>query len=258
MNHPDDSPIEFYLDDLFEAARALPPRDARYLLAETEAHLRDSADAAMAGRVQSYEAELGALAAFGSVDDLVPRESQRIRMPLRRLAGQVLRSATLLGAIGAMTVGASGVVASLIYLLGGANSIVTVPAAVLTPQNCARWLSQQASANCHQAALSDWAFETVYGRLALGLAGVLLLIAYRFCKRRWTGNSGLKPIVMDTVATLAFAVAGLWTAGLGVDAMIVSGGQGAGQWLSAAPIALAATAVYGTRLARRIREEPVG
>ena len=88
MNHPDDSPIGFYLDDLFEATRALPPRDARYLLAETEAHLRDSADAAMADGAQSYEAELGALAAFGTVDDLVPRESRRIRMPLRRLAGQ--------------------------------------------------------------------------------------------------------------------------------------------------------------------------
>ena len=256
MNHPDDSPIEFYLDDLFEAARALPPRDARCLLAETEAHLRDSADAAMAGGARSYEAELGALAAFGSVADLVPRESQRTRMPLRRLVGQVLRSTMLLGAIGAVTVGASGAVAGLIYLIGGASSIATVPATVLTSQNCARWLSQQAAVNCHQAALSDWAFETVYGRLALGLAGVLLLIAYRSCERRWTGNSGLKPIVTDTAATLAFAFAGLWTAGLGVDAMIVSGGQGAGQWLSAAPVALAATAVYGTRLAKRIREEP--
>jgi hypothetical protein len=206
--------------------------------------------------VQSYEAELGALAAFGTVDDLVPRESQRIRVPLRRLAGQVLNSAMLLGAIGAMTVGASGVVAGLIYLIGGANSITAVPTTVLTPQNCARWLSQQAGTNCHQAALSDWAFETVYARLALGLAGVLLLIAYRSCKRRWTGNSGLTPIVTDTAATLAFAVAGLWTAGLGVDAMIVSGGQGAGQWLSAAPIALAATAVYCTRLVKHIRELP--
>ena len=211
MNHPDDSPIGFYLDDLFEATRALPPRDARYLLAETEAHLRDSADAAMADGAQSYEAELGALAAFGTVDDLVPRESRRIRMPLRRLAGQVLHSAMLLGAIGAMTVGASGVAAGLIYLIGGANSIVTVPAAALTPQDCARWLSQQAAPNCHQAALSDWAFETVYGRLAVGLAGVLLLIAYRSCKRRWPGNAGLTPMVTDTAAALAFAVAGLWT-----------------------------------------------
>ena len=257
MNHPDDSPIGFYLDDLFEATRALPPRDARYLLAETEAHLRDSADAAMADGAQSYEAELEALAAFGTVDDLVPRESRRIRMPLRRLAGQVLHSAMLLGAIGAMTVGASGVAAGLIYLIGGANSIVTVPAAALTPQDCARWLSQQAAANCHQAALSDWAFETVYGRLAVGLAGVLLLIAYRSCKRRRPGNAGLTPMVTDTAAALAFAVAGLWTAGLGVDAMIVSGGQGAGQWLSAAPVALAATAVYCTRLAKRIRQKPV-
>src|SRR6185437_3256408 len=167
------------------------------------------------------------------------------------------RSGMLLGATGAMAVGASGVVAGLFYLIGGANSVTTVPATVLTPHNCARWLSQQAAASCHQAALSDWAFETVYSRLALGLVGILLLIAYRFSKRGRTGNSGLTPIVTDTAAALAFAVAGLWTAGLGVDAMIGSGGQGAGQWLSAAPIALAAAAVYCARLAKRIREEPV-
>jgi len=257
MDRQGDSPIGFYLDDLFAATRALPPRDARYLLAETEAHLRDAADAATASGAQPYEAELAALAAFGTVDDLVPRERQRIRVPLRTLAGQVLRSGMLLGATGAMAVGASGVVAGLIYLIGGANSVTTVPATVLTPHNCARWLSQQAAASCHQAALSDWAFETVYSRLALGLVGILLLIAYRFSKRGRTGNSGLTPIVTDTAAALAFAVAGLWTAGLGVDAMIGSGGQGAGQWLSAAPIALAAAAVYCARLAKRIREEPV-
>jgi hypothetical protein len=257
MNHSDDSPIGFYLDDLFEAARTLPPRDARYLLAEAEAHLRDAADAAAAKGLPGYEAELAALAAFGTVGDLVPRESRRVRMPLRKLAGQVLRSAMLLGAVGALAVGASGVIAGFIYLAGGAKAVVTVPVAVLTPQNCARWLSQQAAASCHQAAASDWAFETVYGRLAVGLAGVLLLIAYRCAKRRWTGAAGLMPMVTDTVAALAFAVAGLWTAGQGVDAVIVSGGDGAGQWLSAAPIALAAAAVYCTRLAKRIREEPV-
>jgi len=156
-----------------------------------------------------------------------------------------------------MAVGASGMVAGLIYLIGGANSIVAVPATVLTPQNCARWLTQQTAANCHQAALSDWAFETVSVRLALGLAGVLLLLAYRSGRRRWPGNPGLTPIVTDTAATLAFAAGGLWTAGLGVDAVIVSGGQGAGQWLSATPIALAAAVVYCRRLAKRIREEPV-
>lgn len=257
MDRGDDSPIGFYLDDLFEAARALPPRDARYLLAEAEAHLRDAADAATAKGLPAYEAELAALAAFGTVGDLVPRESRRVRMPLRRLASQLLRSATLLGAIGALAVGASGVLAGLIYLAGGAKAVVTVPVTVLTPQNCARWLSGQAAVSCHQAAASDWAFETVYGRLAVGLAGVLLLAAYR-CVRPWrAGASVLTPMVTDTAAALAFAVAGLWTAGQGVDAVIVSGGEGAGQWLSAAPVALAAAAVYCARLAKRIREEPV-
>ena len=42
-------------------------------------------------------------------------------------------------------------------------------------------------------------------------------------------------------------------AGLGVDALIVSSGHGAGQWLSAAPVALAAGLGFGLRLLRDIR-----
>jgi hypothetical protein len=51
----------------------------------------------------------------------------------------------------------------------------------------------------------------------------------------------------------AFGAAGVWTLGLGVDAIAVSSGHGSGQWLSAAPVALLAAAVFGLRLLGNLR-----
>jgi hypothetical protein len=39
---------------------------------------------------------------------------------------------------------------------------------------------------------------------------------------------------------------------MGIDALAVSSGHGAGQWLSAAPVALAAAVIFGIRLVRDI------
>ncbi len=80
------------------------------------------------------------------------------------------------------------------------------------------------------------------GALALGL----LVIARRRL-RLW---KPLPVTVVDTVATTLFAAAGLWLTGLGIDALIVSSGHGAGQWLSAAPVALTGGLVFGLRLVK--------
>jgi hypothetical protein len=45
----------------------------------------------------------------------------------------------------------------------------------------------------------------------------------------------------------------VWTLGLGVDAIAVTSGHGSGRWLSAAPVALSAAAVFGLRLLRNLR-----
>ena len=74
-------------------------------------------------------------------------------------------------------------------------------------------------------------------------------------RRRWprtVGWASLPAIVVDTIATTVLAVSGVWLAGYGIDALIVSSGHGAGQWLSAAPVALTAALVFGLRLVRDI------
>lgn len=59
-------------------------------------------------------------------------------------------------------------------------------------------------------------------------------------------------MAVDSIATTVFAISGVWLAGLGIDAVIVSSGDGAGKWLSAAPAALIAGLVFGLRLVRDV------
>jgi len=165
------------------------------------------------------------------------------------------RTAYLLGAIGAITVGISGVIAGFIYWIGGASAIAPAPhASDLTASNCARWIGLTPGAGCRAAAISDWANETVFYRIALGVLGVVALVLYGLATRRGRAKPGLAPIVTESIATTLFVVAGVATLALGIDALISSPGSGAGQWLSATPVALTAAAIFGWRLARRLRE----
>ena len=66
----------------------------------------------------------------------------------------------------------------------------------------------------------------------------------------------LLPIVSDTIAVTAFGAAGVWTLGMGIDAIVQSSAGGSGQWLSAAPIALVAATVYAVRLVRKCVSQP--
>jgi MYXO-CTERM domain-containing protein len=85
------------------------------------------------------------------------------------------------------------------------------------------------------------------------IVGLVALAGLWLARRRWFPAHRWAPLpatVVDTIATTIFALSGAWLAGLGVDARVVSAGHGSGQWLSAAPVALVAAAVFGTRLLR--------
>ena len=252
------SAIESYLDELFLATRTLPARQARYLLAETEAHLRDAAEAAVASGLSEPAAEQAALTDFGSVADLVGRERNRLRTPLRVVAGQVARTGFVLGSIGAIAVGLSGAVAALVYWIGGAGAIAPAPhAGDLTAANRSRWIGLAPGSSCRAAAISDWANETVSYRIALGVLGAIALAIYFVLSRRLGSRPGLAPVVTESIATTLFVFAAVATLGLGIDSIVINSGSGAGQWLSATPVAVAAAAVFGTRLVRRLREPAV-
>jgi hypothetical protein len=253
-----DSAIETYLDALLTASSAMAPRQRRNLLAETEAHLRDDAEAGVRLGLPVDEAEEQAVARFGPAAEIAGADGHRHGTALGALFSQLLASGFVLGAVGAVAVGASGLIAEVIRLFGGSRALVDVSSGpALTASGCARWLAIDPGArSCADAALHDWADETVAYRIALGALGVLALVLARWLARRHP-RPLLSPIVSNTVATTLFAIAGCWTLGLGLDAVVVSAGHGSGQWLSAAPVALAAATVFGWRLIRELGSSSV-
>ncbi len=256
-----DSPVEDYLDDLLGAAPG-PAREVRALLAEADAHLRDATAEGTARGLTPLEAELEAVARFGPVRSLAAAEARRQSLPVVVLARHIVASGLLLGAIGALAVGVSGIVTAIMGAIGGSTFIVHISSAThFAPSDCSRWLSQNPGAHsCYQAALSDWSGEVVGYRLAIGMLGLLALGVFLVMRRHWSRRQRfgtLPTTVVEAVALTVFGGAGLWMLGLGVD-WAVQGQNGAGQWLGSAPVALALAGWYGFRLLSDLRSVPAG
>lgn len=256
-----DSPIENYLDELTQLLAAGRPRELRYLLEETEAHLHDAAAAAVAGGMSASEAEQLAVTRLGPPAVLARAELHRQRPPLRQIAYRTAGSAFVLAAVGSVAVGVSGAVAAIIRAAGGAAAVSAPTDSALSAANCSRWLGNDPGASsCKAAATADWAAETIFYRIALGLVGVVALAAFALLRRRTrrVGSLTLPRIVVDTIGATAFAVAAGWTFALGIDAIHVSSGHGWGQWLSATPVALAGAVLFAIRAVDDLRDPADG
>ena len=247
-----DGPIEQYLDELVRALAARPPRELRALLVEAEAHLYDTADAAVARGVPREQAERDAVARFGSAADLAAAERALDPDRFSSLVRQLVTSAVWLGGIGAVAVGLSGLVAALVRLVGGARALVDVqPGQRLAPADCTRWLTLDPLAgSCRAAAVADWADETVYYRLAVGVLG-LLVLAVGYWLRRGRPTARLAATVRDAVGLAAFALGAAGTLLLGIESAVR--GTGAGQWLTGAAVAVPAAGVFAVLLLRDLR-----
>ncbi len=249
------SPIEDYLDDLTLCLRHESPRRARHLVSEAEAHLYDLAAALVSAGAKGLDAEAEAVARFGSAHEITRAEGRVAALPTATIITQIGLSGLFLGSLGAVAVGASGLIAGLIRLIGGTGAIVDLSSGPpLTAANCARWLSSDSSASsCQAAAVGDWADETVFYRIALGIVGLIMLslsvLAHRVLRRR--GARPLPQSVSDTIAASLFIVAGVWTLGLGIDAVVLD--RASGQWFSAAIVSLVAGLLFGLRLIDLLR-----
>ena len=246
-----ESPIERYLDELFVELRRSSPSDARSLLSETETHLRDAADESARNGMTRSDAEADAIRRYGAARQIAATDRNRGKSDLVR--GTIV-SAWTLGALGAIAVGVSGLIAAAMRLAGASNQFVAggQSTANLSRSDCARWLGADPRAqSCAQAALNDWAWETVAYRIAFGVLGLVAFGLFMILRRRWSHARGWAPLpatVVDTIGATVFGLGALWLVGLGIDSLVVNSGRGAGQWLSAAPVALAAGLVFAFRL----------
>ena len=119
MSAPDSGTVEQYLDELYGRLRC-PPRDARRILAEAEDHLREAVTDGLAAGLTQQEAEEQAVSSFGSVRAVVrAHDGPAWRFPGRAVLFDLALAGLKLAGIGALAVGASGLVAAVMNMLLG-------------------------------------------------------------------------------------------------------------------------------------------
>ena len=246
--------IDDYLDDLAGRLSSDGPR-LRRLLAESESHLRESADALRAEGWDDAAATREAVARFGGAAEV----ARTMRPPARAVIGDLLHAGWLLAGWGLVAIGISGGVAWLLGVTAGARFLAGDSFGVTyTRARCADYLEYFPNAGgCAAAAALHHSDEVVVYRLAAGLLGVLALLGYRWY-RRSRGVSGFHVIPGFVVPLVAATVFTLAAAFLLVDSLGLAIGQlghgepaaGIGDPLSGGLVALGA-AVAASMLAYR-------
>jgi hypothetical protein len=252
-----DDLIEHYLDRLLARLRG-SARDVRRILAEAEEHLRDATAEAMAAGMDEREAQREAIARFGDPRTVARRFSARLApVPTWAVVTELARSATLLGAIALVAIGASGLIAELFGQVFGARFVSgDLPGSTYTPERCAEFLEYFPRAgSCARAAeLHHWG-EVVQYRVAAGVLGLLVLGGYALWRRRRREPRYLGVLPDGFSATVATTLYGAAAAGLllqSIGGLVFAKGVGDGQWLSGGVVALVMATVYGASLYRTI------
>lgn len=208
-----DSPIDAYLDQLFDRLAGTGAAGRRALV-EAEDHLRSAVERTVAEGAGPAEAERLAVARFGDATDI----AARLRRAHTTTADVLRRSVAggwLLGAVGLLAIGVSGLLAEALGRLLGPHLVAGDTAGVTyTAARCADFLRLSPGApTCARAAeLHHWG-EVVEYRVAAGLLGLLALALYLAARRRgplrgprWAPPTGPLALVATTVFGLAAAL----------------------------------------------------
>jgi hypothetical protein len=247
----DDDPIEAYLDRLLPALSGTP-REIRRTLSEAEAHLHDSAAALQAGGLDAEHARAEAVRRMGPVEAAAPPTLRLTRALRRRLA----LSALQIGGIAGLAIGIAGLLGRAAEALWGARAIATpFPPGSYSAADCHRWQDGYPAAHdCIAAMTADHADDFLRSAAGAALLGVLALILHARLRRRWGGPQVAAALPAGADLLAGAGLAALVAAGLlvnGLDAVLTTRAQGAGQSFSLAAAALLAAAYFGVRARRR-------
>ena len=175
-------PVDAYLDALFDALSGTGAAGRR-LMAEAEDHLRDATAAGRADGLTERAAQERAVDRFGRPEQVAAALSaERGRWSMRQLAG----AAAVVGIVGSVVLGVSGLVSELVGDLGSRSFVAgDPPGVVYTAQRCADYLRLvRGAGSCSAAALEDHFGEVVEPRVAVGVLGLLALGVLIASRRR--------------------------------------------------------------------------
>lgn len=252
--------VENYLDELLAGLRGNAAA-VRRMLTETEEHLYAAIEADVACGMDPEDAAQQAIARFGAPDRVGRAWSASAPPePLAAFARRVVGQLIPLGGVGLVAIGISGVLARLMTALWGRSFVFAdPPGARYSASDCQYWLSLRPnSGSCANAYLAEAVADGLQARYVAGILGLITLAIVAIRRRR----RGL-PVLMAPPVLTSFTGAALFLAataaliGLGTDAMRISGGNGAGQWLSGAVIAFPVAIAYGVAFLRSGRRAPL-
>lgn len=238
-----ESPVERHLDELFDRLAGTGSAGRR-ALAEAEDHLQSAVADARARGLDEDAAEREAVARFGP-PARIAAQLRATHGGLAALARPAFVGTWIVGAIGLIAVGLSGLVAELFGDFGGATFVAgDAPGVTYTPERCADYFEYTPNApDCGAAAAMHHWGEVVTGRVAVGVLGILALLALLVARRvtplrepAWTPPRG----VVATVLIALFGVAGVGLTGVSGLQLVFGQRSGVGANLSGGLVALAA------------------
>lgn len=226
------APIEDYLDELLRRTHA-DARTTRRLLDEASDHLHAAATDLEASGVSRRQAEAEAVRRFGPPAPVARAASRR---SLATLVVETLRAAVFLAGWGLAAIGVSGVVALVMNVWFGRSFVGGV---TVFPVRSG-------------ASVAEIADDAVVLRVLAGLAGLLLLLAYRVARRR-AGSARVLPAgLVEALGAAAFGAGTVALAIAAADQAVHGGTPGVGFALSGALVALPATVYFCVRAARAL------
>jgi hypothetical protein len=255
--------IESYLDDLL-ADLVGEAGAVRRMLTETEAHLYADLDRGVARGLGRDDAARAAILHFGPAERVgrewsasaPPKPLPPLPKMLRNGAAQL---APLLG-VGLVAIGISGLLARAMTALWGLRFMFAdPPGTTYSASSCSHWMSLHPhAATCTSAYLAESLSDGLDARYAAGMLGLAVLAV--LAVRRWRRQMPLISLPSPITALIAggvFFAATVALSALATDAIRVAHGNGAGQWLSAAIVALLAAVSYAIAYLRSIHRRLV-
>jgi hypothetical protein len=252
MTRPADA-VEDYLDRLFDKL-AGTGGTGRRALTEAEDHLVSARAELVDAGVPTGEAATRVVSRFGEADRIAA-DLRAARRDLPGLARQLVSGGWLLGAVGLIAIGLSGLLAGLMDLLWGARFVAGDAAGITyTASRCADFQEYFPGHGCTTAAALHHVTEVVDDRAAAGVLGLVALVAYVAVRRHGPLAGARFAPRMDVVALVAMTLFGLGAVVLGGPSLVqvvLGDTNGTGAFLSAGIVAglvAVAAAAYGFRV----------
>jgi hypothetical protein len=148
--------------------------------------------------------------------------------------------------------------AAVVRVIAGDAAIgIPFPAGAYSQSDCTRWLAAYPAArDCVAAMTIDHANDFLLSTTVVGFIGIVCLSLLLFLRRRWNSRAVAAVIpayTEDAAAGMVSLLAAVFLLAQGIDSIVVTRGQGAGQWFCLAAAALGATVICAVRARSRIR-----